>query len=410
MKFSDPHTLGNERTRAFFTMILLLLATHLAGCSTPKRLPAEPKDLLGKAQVAGMPGIRYVTRDPAMMQQFADDAKLLYLKEQEWLNRQGQPVDVMPPANLLAISGGGDDGAFGAGLLCGWTASGTRPDFKVVTGISTGALIAPFAFLGPRYDSVLREVYTQTSPDHILENRSILSAIFDDAVSDNQPLLELTRRYVTRDMIRDVAAEYAKGRALLIGTVNLDARRGVIWNMGKIASHGTLEAIDLFQRLMVASAAIPGAFPPTMIDVEALGKRYQEMHVDGGTVAQVFIYPPSFNLKKFSQQQGAKRDRNLFVIRNERLDEDYVDVERQALSIVQRAIASLIHTQGIGDLRMIYEVAKRDGLDFNLAYIPKSFNVPHKESFEQNYMQALFNVGYDLGKKGYNWDKYPPYH
>lgn len=211
-------------------------------------------------------------------------------------------------------------------------------------------------------------------------------------------------------MLRDVAAEYAKGRALLIGTVNLDARRGVIWDMGKIASLGTPEALELFRRLMVASAAIPGAFPPTMIDVEVNGKRYQEMHVDGGTVSQVFIYPPRFRLKENAASAGIHRERNLYVIRNARLDPDYVDVERQALTIVQRAISSLIHTQGIGDLRMIYEIAQRDGLDFNLAYIPQTFNAPHKENFDPGYMQALFKLGYDLGKKGYPWQKEPPYH
>jgi predicted acylesterase/phospholipase RssA len=161
---------------------------------------------------------------------------------------------------------------------------------------------------------------------------------------------------------------------------------------------------------MVASAAIPGAFPPTMIDVEVNGKRYQEMHVDGGTVSQVFIYPPRFRLKENAASAGIQRERNLYVIRNARLDPDYVDVERQALTIVQRAISSLIHTQGIGDLRMIYEIAQRDGLDFNLAYIPRNFNAPHKENFDMDYMKALFKVGYDLGKKGYPWQKEPPYH
>lgn len=387
------------------TLLSLLLAQ---GCSLPKRLPPQPRALLGKAEVVGMPDIRFVIQDPEDMERFAMRARELMDREKRWLAQQGQ-TGPLPPANLLAISGGGDDGAFGAGLLSGWTAAGTRPAFKVVTGISTGALIAPFAFLGPQYDATLREVYTRTSPTHILRERSLLAAVFDDAVSDNQPLLELTRKFVTQDMLRDVAAEYAKGRALLIGTVNLDARRGVIWDMGKIATLGTPEALDLFQRLMVASAAIPGAFPPAMIDVEVNGQRYQEMHVDGGTVAQVFIYPPRFHLKESAASAGIQRQRNLYVIRNARLDPDYVDVERQALTIVQRAISSLIHTQGIGDLRLIYEIARRDGLDFNLAYIPESFNAPHKENFDPDYMQALFKVGYDLAKKGYPWQKEPPY-
>ena len=398
----------SRRLSASLYVLALLTLLLAQGCSLPKRLPPEPRTLLSKAKVVGMPDIRFVTLDPEDMQRFAMRARELMDREKRWLAQQGQ-TGPLPPANLLAISGGGDDGAFGAGLLSGWTASGTRPAFKVVTGISTGALIAPFAFLGPEYDTTLREVYTRTSPTHILRERGLLAAVFDDAVSDNQPLLELTRKFVTPNMLRDVAAEYAKGRALLIGTVNLDARRGVIWDMGKIATLGTPEALDLFQRLMVASAAIPGAFPPAMIDVEANGQRYQEMHVDGGTVAQVFIYPPRFRLKENASTAGIQRQRNLYVIRNARLDPDYVDVDRRALTIVQRAISSLIHTQGIGDLRMIYEIAKRDGLDFNLAYIPETFNAPHKENFDPDYMQALFKVGYDLGKKGYPWEKEPPY-
>jgi hypothetical protein len=407
------HTTSRSRSSRLFPAtlhVLTLLSLLLVqGCSLPKRLPPEPRVLLGKAEVVGMPDIRFVTQEPGGMERFTQCARELLDREKRWLARQGQS-DQLPPANFLAISGGGDDGAFGAGLLTGWTASGTRPSFKVVTGISTGALIAPFAFLGPQYDSILREVYTQTSPAHILRERGLLAAILDDAISDNQPLLDLTRKYVTPAMLGDVAAEYAKGRALLIGTVNLDARRGVIWDMGKIATLGTPQALDLFQRLMVASAAIPGAFPPAMIDVEANGKRYQEMHVDGGTVAQVFIYPPKFHLKENAESAGVRRQRNLYVIRNARLDPDYVDVERQALTIVQRAISSLIHTQGIGDLRMIYEIAKRDGLDFNLAYIPETFNAPHKENFDMGYMRALFKVGYELGNKGYPWRKEPPYH
>lgn len=379
------------------------------GCSTPSRLPPEPHFHFEKAEVVGMPGIRFVTEDPVDMERFSEMAITLIEREKQTLAKAGWKSN-LPPANFLAISGGGDDGAFAAGLLSGWSQSGLRPQFKVVTGISTGALIAPFAFLGPKYDSVLKEVYTQTSPKNILKKRWILSAILDDAVSDNQPLLELTQKYVTQDLLREVAEEYARGRALLVGTVNLDARRSVIWDMGKIAAVGTPEALKLFQRLMVASAAIPGAFPPTMIDVEVEGNRYQEMHVDGGTVAQVFVYPPSFELLEKSKEKNIERERHLYVIRNARLDPDYVNVERQALTIVQRAIASLIHTQGIGDLRMIYEVSKRDGLDFNLAFIPKSFNAPHKENFDPSYMSALYRVGYELGKKGYSWKKEPPYH
>ncbi|MGH8608631.1 MAG: patatin family protein, partial [Gammaproteobacteria bacterium] len=189
---------------------------------------------------------------------------------------------------------------------------------------------------------------------------------------------------------------------------DLDARQAVIWNMGKIAASGHPEALELFHKIMLASAAIPGTFPPVMIDVEADGKRYQEMHVDGGAMAQVFLYPPSIKVSDVSKREGIVRQRHLYVIRNARLDPDWAEVERRTLTIAGRAISSLIQTQGIGDLYKIYALAQRDGIDYNLAYIPKTFDAPHKEAFDTEYMRKLFQTGYDLAVKGYSWEKTPP--
>jgi predicted acylesterase/phospholipase RssA len=236
----------------------------------------------------------------------------------------------------------------------------------------------------------------------------MLTALFHDALADNQPLGQLVRKYVNEDFLRKIAAEYARGRFLLIGTVDLDARRGILWDMGKIASYGGPAAVELFANIMVASAAIPGAFPPTFIEVEADGKRYEEMHVDGGTVAQVFVYPVSVQVKKESEAAGFARERRLYVIRNARLDPDWAQVDRRTMSIAQRAIASLIHSQGIGDLYRIYATTQRDGVDFNLAFIPPTFSVPHKEQFDTEYMSRLFEVGYAMAEKGFPWAKTPP--
>jgi predicted acylesterase/phospholipase RssA len=157
-------------------------------------------------------------------------------------------------------TGGGDAGAFGAGLLVGWTAHGTRPEFKIVTGVSTGALIAPFAYLGPRYDDVLRQVYTSIGPKDVYEARTILAALTSDGLADNRPLWHLIAKYVTADFLAEIAQEYEKGRFLLIGTTNIDARCGVVWNMGAIASSKDPRAVELFRNIMLASAAIPGPF------------------------------------------------------------------------------------------------------------------------------------------------------
>ena len=208
---------------------------------------------------------------------------------------QGQAGD-LPPAYFLAISGGGDNGAYGAGFLNGWTAAGTRPEFKVVTGISTGALIAPFAFLGPKYDHVLEKVYTTSSQKDIFKKRGIAAWLFGDSMADTRPLASVIESYVTRALLDEIAAEYAKGRILLVGTTNLDSLEPVIWNMTAIAASQDPRAVPLFRSILLASASIPGAFPPVMIDVNLDGAKYQEMHVDGGTIAQVFLYPPSVSI------------------------------------------------------------------------------------------------------------------
>jgi hypothetical protein len=212
--------------RKLLGFILIGASLVLPGCSLPVRQHAVPKAWSEKAEVVGLPGVRYVVR--AEMPEFTRDAIESFYREQAWLAKQGQVNgNRLPPANFLALSGGGDDGAFGARLLCGWTAAGARPEFKGVTGISTGALIAPFAFLGPKYDEKLKEVYTRTSPKDILVARSLLllPAVFNDALADNAPLGRLLKKHVDEEMLGEIAREHEKGRLLLMATTNLDARR-----------------------------------------------------------------------------------------------------------------------------------------------------------------------------------------
>ena len=384
----------------------LLALGLLQGCETaPTRLPAVPSELTARAQIPGMPGVRHVGGGD--MTELTRDAVDALRREQAYFASKGHKGP-LPPSVFLAISGGGDNGAYSAGLLNGWSAAGTRPEFKLVTGISTGALIAPFAFLGPKYDATLKEVYTTISPKDVLIVRNLLAGVLGDAMADNAPLWALTRKSVTMELMKEVAAEYAKGRFLLVATADLDARRGIIWDMGKIASYGTPQALDLFISIMIASASIPAGFPPTMIDVEVDGKRYQEMHVDGGIVAQVFVYPAGIRIREGAEAAGVTRERKLYVIRNARLDPDWAHTERSTMTIAGRSIASLIHSQGIGDTYRIYATAQRDGVDFNLTFIPSSFNFPHKEEFDNDYMRALYDVGYGLAVKGMQWAKVPP--
>jgi predicted acylesterase/phospholipase RssA len=314
----------------------------------------------------------------------------------------------MPPLDMLAISGGGDDGAFGAGLLVGWSEAGTRPEFELVTGISTGALMAPFAFLGSTHDADLRTVYTEITQRDIFIRRGLLAALTSDAMADTAPLQHMLERHVTQALLDEIAAEYAKGRVLLVGTTDLDSREPVIWNMTAIAASHSPNALPLFRKVLLASASIPGAFPPVMIDVDVGGQRYQEMHVDGGTVTQVFVYPPTLRVADEAAARGGDRERRLYVIRNSSIEPDWTVVKRSTLPIAARAVSSLMATQGIGDLYRIYLLADRDDIDFNLAYIPASFDAPKKGQFDQAYMRALFKQGEDMARTGYPWEKHPP--
>ncbi len=398
-----------SNARAAITLLIGLVVLWLApGCATPPRQPAVPDQLQNQALIPGLEKIRYRIGNPDDIAEMEREGIESIKREEAYLAASGHHGP-LPPAVFLAISGGGDNGAFGAGLLNGWTAAGTRPTFKMVTGVSTGALTAPFAFAGPAYDATLKAVYTTISAKDILEPRSLLAALTSDAMADNHPLWKLIGKYVDQALLDVIAAEYAKGRLLLVGTTDLDARRAIIWNLTKIAASRHPRALELFRTLMVASAAIPGAFPPTMIDVEVGGQPYQEMHVDGGAMAQVFVYPPSLHLKDETRRLGLKpRERRVYVIRNSRLDPEWSQVERSTMTIAGRAISSLIHTQGIGDLYRIYLTTQRDSVDFNLAFIPDSFNAPHTEDFDTEFMRQLYAVGYDMAAKGYPWQKKPP--
>lgn len=387
-----------------FTAGLALLA--MSGCAGPTRGPAVPADIQDRAVIPGLtPAIR--TWGSGLNPDFQRELLASIQREQEHLRSTGHSGP-LPRADFLAISGGGADGAFTAGLMNGWTAAGNRPVFKAVTGISTGALIAPFAYLGSDYDATLKKFYTQVRTHEILRERGALAALGDDALADTTPLRGLIKDLIDPKLVEAIAREYQRGRLLMIGTANLDAQRGVIWNIGAIAASNHPRKAELIRDILIASAAIPAAFPPVMFDVEADGKRYQELHADGGTVTQVFLYPPSMKLREQAEAAGATRERRAFIIRNSRFEPTWQETKRRTLPIAGRAVSTLIATQGIGDMYRTYLNTQRDGIDFNLAFIPADFTEQPSEAFDPKYMQKLYDVGYELGRKGYPWMKTPP--
>ncbi len=383
---------------------LPLFALLLSGCGSFLRLEAPPPEATEALPVLGVPNARFWpdARPEALRREVAEMAR------REQVAAAGRPLGT---AEMLALSGGGDNGAFGAGMMVGWTASGTRPEFKVVTGISAGALIAPFAFLGPAYDAQLRDVFVGVAPtDVLIIPRAVVAAfslLFGEAVADTSPLTRLIARHANEDMLAAIAAEYAKGRMLLIGTTNLDMQRPVVWNIGAIAASGHPQALDMFRRILLASASIPGAFPPVLIEVEQDGRRFQEMHVDGGAAMQVFLYPAGVRLVPSETGVRAGRPRMAHVIRNGRVDVEASSATRGTFSITRRAASTLLHYSGLGDIERIFLTTQRDGVGFRVAYIGSDFRVPRSQPFDPDYMQALFDYGVAAGRSGARWQALP---
>ncbi len=380
---------------------ILSIATLTACASAPER-HAVPVELITQSSISGIPEARFWADE---WPKFSEE-KFATFTDTDFKKFFSSMYD--RPHNYLAISGGGPNGAFGAGLLIGWTKTGTRPEFNMVTGVSTGALSAPFAFLGSDYDEQLKDVYTNISTKDIIEERSLLNTIFNDSLADTSPLQLLIAHYITADVIDAIAREHKKGRRLFIGTVNLDAGRSVIWNIGAIAISNEPNKIKLLHDILRASASIPVAFTPVVIPVEINGEMYDEMHVDGGTGSQVFVYPAAVNWKKITAKLKVHGKPAVYVIRNSPLDAVYQGVDRSIFPIANRTIDSLIRTQGIGDLFQIHSLCLRDDNDFNLAYIPSSFADKPTEVFDTVYMKKLFALGEEMALKGYPWDKAPP--
>ncbi|HRP29416.1 MAG TPA: patatin-like phospholipase family protein [Burkholderiaceae bacterium] len=377
----------------------------LAGCSTLPR-NAPPVALMNETTIPGMPEVRAPA--PRLSAAFMADLRLSFTQE----SAADFPLrdDGIVRYPQLALSGGGANGAFGAGFLNGWTQTGRRPVFKIVTGVSTGALIAPFAFVGPDYDDSLREFYTTTASRHIFRVLSFIPQLLTgESFAETGPLMNLLEQHVDAALLRRVAQAHAAGRRLYIGTANLDAQRFVVWNMGLIASSGRPEALALFRQVMLASASIPVAFPPVMFDVVAGGRHYDEMHVDGGVGANVFYSGGVFAFGEAREGvgRGIGRER-IFVIHNGQLLPTPEVTTRSVRSIAMRSFESAMKAALVGDLFRIYSVAVREQARFFWISIPEGVELSGDEVFDPVRMRALYDVGFDIAKAGRPWSTAPP--
>jgi len=406
-------------------LIVSCSVVTLQGCATEPVTRPVSVVRTEPTVVPGMPAdVRYWGDDPAGA--FRD---WLELPEDELAARCAGVMD--QPHNYLVISSGGVDGAFGAGLLVGWTAAGTRPEFQLVTGVSAGAMIAPFAFLGPAYDGVLHEIYSAYSSKDLVERRGVFEVLEGGAVMDTAPLRRLIDRYLGDEQVAQIASESHKGRKLLIGTTSLNTGRSVVWDLTKIAASGAPNARQLIGDLILASASIPGVFPPVRISVETAGVRYDEIHVDGGVTAQLFLGPAGLDWKRVTERLRVQGQPQVYLIRNARsypqwtavrtllaplLDHPFSSLSQDpnglpewdamdpgVSSILARSMESMLRTRGFNDAVRLYLSSQSDQLGFNLAHIPGDFTAGSKEFYDRNYMQGLFERGFVMAQGGYPW-------
>ncbi|MDH3381002.1 MAG: patatin-like phospholipase family protein [Gammaproteobacteria bacterium] len=389
-------------------MVLIVLLGISAGCSNlPPRHPVPADDLYRAQILPGVPAVRAWAGN--ISETFANDFVDSVRQEMQASIRKGGAG--VPTINVLTLSGGADHGAFGAGFLNGWSQSGTRPQFKFVTGVSTGAIIAPFAFLGAEYDAVLKEGFTTIRPEDVYLVRG-LSILWSDSLADSAPLEALINKYVNEDILHAVAEAHRQGRRLYIGTTNMDADRLVVWNMGAIANSGHAEALQLFRKVILASSSIPLTFPPVLIKVKVDGVTYDEMHADGGVKAQLFLTAATINITDIRKQLGLQKTSEertkLFIIRNAAVGPEYEPVPQKLTNIMDRALTLLVKSHARNDLDRLHNFAHEHGFGFNWVSLPNEFTTPQAEPFDTTEMNRLFNTGYEMGLKGNAWRKEPP--
>ena len=382
----------------------------LAGCGTLLRNPV-PVSAATMATIPHLPEIRIRAGQPtAAMEQdlvnsFAQESRQDFPRAADGTIRYAH----------LALSGGGASGAFGAGFLNGWSQAGDRPRFKIVTGVSTGALMAPFALLGPAYDGALRDFYTTTSSRDIFIVGSLLTLagrlLGGEALLDTGPLSALITKHVDSALLREVGKAHERGQRLYIGTVDLDSLDFIVWNMGLIALSGRPESLDLFRQVMLASASIPIAFPPVLFDVESEGRRYDEMHVDGGVGARVFYSGGLFRPALIRQRGGHGPEEgreDIFVIHNGQIRPPAQPTRRTVLGITTRVLDASSRSAVIGALHRIYAIALTEQAGFHWVTIPEGITVAGEETFDPAAMQALYDVGYRSAVAGARWATRPP--
>jgi hypothetical protein len=385
--------------------LILLLAAALPGCVGAAPRLAVPVNLASGAVIENVSFARFWGDEVSA--DIRSAISLQYEQTRRAVDAGRRSRQALHHADFLAISGGGADGAFSAGYLKGWSRRGDRPTFEVVTGVSTGALAAPFAFLGVRYDGPLEEVFTAYGDSDIYINRGLIGLV-GRGLYDNAPLRSLIGRYMTDAMVEAIAGEYQFGRRLLIQTTNIDAQRPVIWDLTAIAASSRSDRRERMIDILLASAALPAIFPPVRLDVLVGHETRQELHVDGATVSQVFFAPPSIRLADYEKRLfGRPRSRTLYLIRNGRLQPEYAATDETTIGIARRSIETLVKYQAVADLVRLEAQARTAHGTVRFTAIPASFAEKPKSEFDRDYMRRLFEIGEMAGLAG-SWHAQAP--
>jgi predicted acylesterase/phospholipase RssA len=369
--------------RYYCPLWIALIIVILGGCAATRQYPAPP--ILPSTQLVEL------GRETTIAEAMAGGP------------RNHSPATT--PRNVLVLSGGGMNGAFTAGVLRGWTASGTRPQFDVVTGISTGALIAPFAFLGPQYDAELERLYTSMRRENIFRPRLLLI----DSVVSSEPLEQQIAAGATPEILQKIAEAHGQGRRLYVGTTNLDTKRLVVWDLGAIAARNTPESRMLFQKVILASCSIPGLLPPVPIDVEIDGKRFTELHVDGGVTACLFLQPAMIGIGPNGALSSDTNPVSIHVLVAGKLYQAAAPVKREIFSIAGESMNTVLQAKMEGELTELFMLARYAKANFKLAGLPQDYEMPVDSiSFNPQVMRRLFNEGYRGGINGTAWQSTPP--
>lgn len=371
--------------------LLFVLALTLGACASGSRSAFDVQDREGALPM----GLVSARQHPIRV--YLDAADRLALFQQAV--REGMPVGPDGRLDFIALSGGGSNGAFTAGLMKGWTETGERPDFEVVTGVSTGALAAPFVFLGPDYDDELADAYTGGAAAGLLQPQG-LGAFFGSGIYRSEPLRALVEHYVDEALLAAVAAEHAKGRVLLVATTDLDAQRGVSWDLGAIATQASPAALALFRNVLIASASIPGAFPPVLIPSDKAGADFEEMHVDGSLATPFLAVPEA--LWSFREPSGTLRGARFHIVINGRTNPTFDITRDTPQGVLGRSIDVLLRASLVSTLAGNRAFADRNDLYFRYAALPDDSEASALD-FSVESMSAVYEVGRQGALTGTAW-------